>query len=393
MKILHIAPTPFFSDRGCHTRILNEITVLQNRGYDILLTTYHVGRNVENLRLKRIVNIPWYTRQEVGGSWHKLYLDLLLLWLSVRAYVQFKPDIIHGHLHEGALIGWLIKNLCSRRQAPVIFDIQGSLVGELETYGFFKNAKFLKVFFTYIEKLICKLPDYFVCSSESNAQFIENHIKVDIKKITCLPDGVLPEFFTEGDSRQIRRKLGIPKSKKVVLFTGSLLMSKGIDYLLDSIPKVIEQHDSVSFLIVGYPVAYSKKRVRYLMVEDFVVFTGRVDYFHLSEYLALGDIAVDPKVDRGGEGSGKLVNYMAAGLPVVCFDTLNNRTTLKENGFFAEPGNTEDFANKIKEALTNTTKAKAFGKENQKRVNDVFSWKKNGEILSEIYLKLINKEI
>jgi glycosyltransferase involved in cell wall biosynthesis len=223
-------------------------------------------------------------------------------------------------------------------------------------------------------------------------QFIKNQMKVDTKKVNCLPDGILPDFFKESHTTQTRKELGIPKTRKVVLYTGSLMMSKGIDYLLDSIPQILEQNDSVYFLIVGYPVTYCKKRVRDLRVEDFVYFAGRVDYFQLPGYLALGDIAVDPKVDRGGEGSGKLVNYMAAGLPVVCFDTHNNRTTLNENGFFAEPGNTVDFANKIKEALTNDTKAKAFGNENRRRVHDVFSWKKNGETLSEIYLKLMKRE-
>ena len=33
MRIMMIAPTPFFADRGCHTRIYGEITALQRLGH------------------------------------------------------------------------------------------------------------------------------------------------------------------------------------------------------------------------------------------------------------------------------------------------------------------------------------------------------------------------
>lgn len=43
MKILGIAPTPFFADRGCYMRILGEIQALQRWGHEVPLVTYHPG--------------------------------------------------------------------------------------------------------------------------------------------------------------------------------------------------------------------------------------------------------------------------------------------------------------------------------------------------------------
>jgi hypothetical protein len=43
LKILMIAPTPFFADRGCHVKILEELKSLTKRGIKVTLVTYHIG--------------------------------------------------------------------------------------------------------------------------------------------------------------------------------------------------------------------------------------------------------------------------------------------------------------------------------------------------------------
>jgi hypothetical protein len=45
-RILMLAPTPFFSDRGCHIRVLNSYLRLKNQGHKITLLTYPLGRDV-----------------------------------------------------------------------------------------------------------------------------------------------------------------------------------------------------------------------------------------------------------------------------------------------------------------------------------------------------------
>ena len=42
--ILMLAPTSFFSDYGCHVRILEEAAVLRERGHEYRVLTYHRGR-------------------------------------------------------------------------------------------------------------------------------------------------------------------------------------------------------------------------------------------------------------------------------------------------------------------------------------------------------------
>jgi len=45
MKVLVVAPTPFFSDRGTHIRILEEALALEKRGIEVTIATYHIGQD------------------------------------------------------------------------------------------------------------------------------------------------------------------------------------------------------------------------------------------------------------------------------------------------------------------------------------------------------------
>ena len=66
MKILVVAPTPFFSDRGTHIRILEEARALEKLGHKITIATYHIGRDIDTeiqttidvRRIRRL--IFWY---------------------------------------------------------------------------------------------------------------------------------------------------------------------------------------------------------------------------------------------------------------------------------------------------------------------------------------------
>lgn len=372
-------------------RILGEVDQLRAQGHEVLIVTYHVGRNIKNHKIKRILKIPWYKKLEAGGSWHKLYLDVLLFGISLRAFREFRPDVIHGHLHEGALLGWFLALVASAGRIPVIFDVQGSLSGELESYGLIKKNGLLKTVFLGIEKLICKLPDHIICSSEENTELMRSVMGIPTNRIMTVYDGIDPDFFNTTQSGKIREEIGIQNSKKIVLYTGSLMQSKGFNYFLEAIPEIIKHYHNVHFLIVGHPVEHSRKRVEQLKIEKFVFFTGKVNYFELPKYLSIANVAVDPKVDNAGEGSGKIINYMGAGLPIVCFESANNRAFLAENGVFARPRDPADLAEKILSVLMNDELAITIGRANQKRVFEKFSWTTSGEVLLQVYRQAVQK--
>jgi len=392
-KVLNIVPTPFFADRGCHMRILGEMKALGKYGYENIIVTYHNGRDIEGLDIRRIINIPWYKKLEAGPSIHKFYIDIILFFKAAAVYIKEKPDIIYGHLHEGAFVGGLVKYLLTLGRVPLVFDVQGSLTDELDTFDWLKGRKVIRWFFHTLEKFICSMPDFFICSSVSNGDIIKNRFKKDPDRVRVVIDGVHTDFFNRSPRKGFKKELGIPEKAPLVIFTGALLAAKGIWNLVDAIPMVLEKRADVHFLIVGYPVEETKKKIEELGVSGNVTFTGMVDYFELPDYLLISDVAVEPKMERAGEASGKVINYMGAGLPVVCFEGKNNRRFLGEGGIYAADNKIENLAEKILWAVENPEEARKLGEKNKQRVEEVFSWNNSIKATVEAFSKLISERI
>ena len=390
-KILNIVPTPFFADRGCHMRILGEMKALANYGYQNIIVTYHNGRDLEGLDIRRIINIPWYKKLEAGPSIHKFYIDILLFFKAAAVYFKEKPDIIYGHLHEGAFVGGLIKYLLTFGRAPLVFDVQGSLTSELDTFNWIRGRKPVRWFFHTLEKFICRMPDFFICSSVSNGDIIKNRFHIKPDEVRVVIDGVHTDFFSKSPKKGFKEELGIPEDAPLIIFTGALLAAKGIWNLVSAIPLVLKKRKDDHFLIVGYPVEETAVKVRELGVDKNVHLTGMLDYFELPDYLLVSDIAVEPKVDKAGEASGKVINYMGAGLPVVCFEGKNNRRFLGEGGIYAVDDKVENLAAQMIWAVENPDRAKRLGELNRKRVEEVFSWNNSIKTTVEAFEKLTAK--
>ncbi len=393
MRILGIAPTPFFADRGCHMRILGEIQALQRRGHEVLLLTYHLGRDLEGVPTLRTPPVAWYRKLEAGPALGKFYLDFLLWRRTVAALRDFQPDAIHGHLHEGALIGLLARPFGGRRgrrgrRVPVVFDVQGSLTGELDSYGWLDRLPWVRPLFRAVERFITRWSDFAVGSNERVGRFLVEEMGLPPARVATIVDGVHMDFFAGSGRRDLRSELGIPRERPVVLYTGALLASKGVDHLFAAIPHVLAEVPDAFFLVVGYPVEESRDLVARLGVAEHCHFAGQVDYFELPDYLHAGDVAVDPKPDAAGEASGKIINYMGGGLPVACFDNLNNRHFLGDGGAFAATPDAAGLAGAIVALLRDPAARAQKGAAARRRVEEVFSWDAGGRLYEEVFTQV-----
>ena len=173
------------------------------------------------------------------------------------------------------------------------------------------------------------------------------------------------------------------------MYIGLLQEYQGISHLLRAAKEVAERHLDVHFLIMGYPGLEKYVNMAHeLGISNRVTFTGRVPYAEAPMHLALGDVAVSPKISET-EGNGKLLNYMAMGLPTVTFDTPVSREILGDLGIYARTGDSHSLAEELRTVLFDETAARAIGEGLRARAVSRYSWQRGGELIQQIYEKLI----
>lgn len=374
-----IAPTPYFADRGCHVRILEQARALQAMGCEVQICTYPLGKDQPGIATHRTAALPWYRKLSAGPSWHKIYIDVLLLFKSWRVARRIRPDVIHGHLHEGAAIGWVVGRLLG---IPVVGDFQGSLSGELEAHAFLKAKSLFYRLVALSEGWIDRLPDVAIASCDDVAQELRTRFRAP--RVVLALDGVDTQTFRPGlDTRDLASL--VPDGRRVVVYLGLLTHYQGVDHLLEAVPRVLARVPEAFFLIMGYQnEEHYRQKARELGVAEHVAFPGRIDYAQAARYLSLGEVAVGPKISTT-ESNGKLYNYMGCALPTVAFDTPPSREILGDLGVYAPRGDVAALADRIADLLEQPERAQRLGQALRQRVEEHFSWRHTARQIFQAY--------
>jgi glycosyltransferase involved in cell wall biosynthesis len=398
LRVLMLAPTSFFADYGCHVRILEEARVLQRLGHRVTIATYASGNPVPDLDIRRTLPIPWRRDYVVGSSRHKIAFDALLGLKTLQILALERFDVVHAHLHEGALIGLMVGRLFGR---PVVFDFQGSMTGEMLDHHFLKRQGTIHKLLRWLETQIDRRAPLILTSTANAQSLLVEEFGCQPARICSLLDCVDTEMFKPvsaydpADLAALRHELGIPASRKLIVYLGLLAEYQGTGLLLEAMQRVIRERQDVHLLLMGFPNLdrYAQQALS-LGISDFVTFTGRIPYENASVYLALGDIAVAPKLSLT-EGAGKLLNYMAVGLPVVAFDTPVAREYLGSEGTLAVRGDVESLAaNLLAHVLLATTAPDqlwSVGQRLRQRAVQAFSWDKAGRLIVQAYQNVLGE--
>jgi len=392
MRILSLAPTSFFGDYGCHVRILEEAQALKALGHEVTILAYFKGNDVPGFRVLRTAPTPWHKTYEVGSSRHKFAFDALLGLSLLRLLCRERFDVIHAHLHEGALIAGVLARFF---KTPVCFDYQGSLTDEMKQHGFIRHATLLRLF-GCVEALAEQLPSAIFTSTKHAAESLQR-VFGKTKPIQHLPDGVNTETFNprvlSPEARVAQRAAwGIGADEPVVAFLGLLAPHQGINNIIEAAVCVKNQGQRVRWLVMGYPsVEIWRKKAAAAGLTDEIVFTGRVPYEHAPRMLALGDIAIAPKLSLT-EGSGKLLNYMAMGLPTVAFDTPAQREYLGHLGIYVPMGDSIALAREVLNLFDQPERRNLLAEKLRLRARQHFGWERGGMLMESIYTQLVTQQ-
>ena len=328
MKILMLAPEPFFQPRGTPISVYFRLKALADLGHQTDLVTYPLGEDVSlsGLRIRRIPNLLGIRRIKIGPSLVKIPLDALMFLSAFGALLRRRYDAIFSH-EEAAFPGVILGRIF---RVPHLYDMHSSLPQQLRNFDFSRSA-FLHRAFLWMERyilqgsraviVICRdLLDYVAVEGFGpKAVFLENFIDFnDFEDRSAVPEAV----------GALRRRIS-PGGEKVVLYAGNYEPYQGVSLLVEAFARVRER--SMLVLVGGSKADQEpvRKRAAELGIGGRTAFVEKVPPRDVALYLALADVLVSPRVS-GTNTPLKIYSFLKSGRPVVATDLWTHTQVLNE---------------------------------------------------------------
>ncbi len=336
MRILMIAPVPYFEPRGADFQVYDRLRALSQLGHQVDLVTYPIGADerLPGLRIHRTWGWPGLTRVKVGPSLAKFPLDALLFLRALLMLLTHRYDVIHTHLEAGyfgAILGWLFR-------LPHVYDMHDDLSEQL-TNSKFTNSRLLIRLMQGVERTILRSAkvviyvypelrqtiERFAPGKPASSLFLIYNSAVGGEALLAPPPDEAQQVAA------LRRSLDLADDAgPVVVYTGTFEPYQGLDLLVASIPAVLARYPhAVYALIGGQPDQVEQVRAwaRAAGVEQAVRLPGRRPMAEMPLCMRMADLLVSPR-SEGTNTPLKLFSYLAAGKPIVATDIHSNTQVL-----------------------------------------------------------------
>lgn len=291
-----------------------------------------------------------------------------------------KIDIIHSRFTY--LDGYGTLNVCKKFEIPLVVDVHGA-----GAFGDFLDRltirKKQKKTLDFADKILC------VAKWQIDAG-IQRGIPED--KLQCVPLGVDMELFKKGDTDLIKKELFIQNDTKIVLYVGQLIPRKGLNYLIESIPNILNKHKNIIFIIIGTG-SHKKYLINLCLqknIQKSVQFLGGIDISQLIKWYSIADIFVLPSLKEGRP----IVIYeaMSCELPIIATDAggVSEQVENGYNGFVVKPGDSKALADNIAYLLENEDLRKNMCRNSRKRIIEQgWTWNDYAQRVIKIYESLV----
>jgi glycosyltransferase involved in cell wall biosynthesis len=327
VRILMLAPEPFFEPRGTPFSEYHRIKALGELGHHVDLVTYPIGRDVElpNLRIFRSLRPPFVRAVRIGPSFTKVVLDGLMLFTILRRVLSERYDAIHSHEEMGLVGVWLARVL----GIPHLYDMHSSLPQQLSNFKYSQSG-LLRGAFTWAEDqmvhkshvviTICQeLQDTVAgMGAGERALLIENVMGGDVDE---------PPSSATSD---VRATWGIAPGAPLALYTGTFEAYQGVDMLIEAAGLVARRRPDARVLVVGgepAQVAAAKARAAAAGAAGVMIFTGQQPAREIPGFVAAADLLVSPRI-RGTNTPLKIYSYLRSGRPIVATNLLTHTQVL-----------------------------------------------------------------
>ncbi len=371
MTFLILSSIPIQSGTGI--RISHMARSLCRQGHAVTLTG--IGQRPERLEEVRYIEIPFAKNRALA----------LIFSLAVNFAFSAtqRPDVVIASktLPNSVLPVWF--GLFKKRMKILDLD-------DLE-YGYWVGT-WLEPLLKFTDRLFTLPFDKIAVHTEELKEYAVQDLKISGEKIISLNQGVSFAFF-QNRERTVRKRLGLEK-KKVILYTAHLgaAAKGGLEFIFRGCRTIFEEIDNICLLVVGSGDRLSQYKFlsSKMGMEKKVFFTGGVRYQEMPDYFAAADVSVNYLDDTEANrcrSSIKVRESLAAGVPVVCNLVGSDLLRFREHLYAYATGSSEDFSEKLKDALYHPDEKRT--EEGKNLIREQWDW----DVITNGFLKEISYDI
>lgn len=364
MKIAYLCADrgiPLLGHKGASVHLRSLATALHRRGHDVLLVASAIeGENAPppGIALERL------PRDEAEAT----------EWLT-RRLQDWRPDAVLERYSLSSGPGVRVAHLL---EVPFVLEVNAPLVDEAARFRGLTNVDDWRA----REQHLLRASDRVIAVSSG----VRDHVLTSglpRERVVVIHNGVDVTLFAAGRGNTIRRRYGL-RGKPVLGFAGSLKPWHGVESLVRALPGLSE---TVHLLLVGDGPQRDavEALARALNVTPRLRMAGAVPHERMPDYLAAMDVAVAPYEAQPDFYFSplKVIEYMAAGLPVVASDQGDLPEIIGDAGILVAPGDEHALGNALSRLLGDERHRTELGARARRRAR-AMSWDAVAKVIENV---------
>ncbi len=323
------------------SRILNFAFSLEKRGYAVTLMGFDwFGKG--KVKERKNYFLFEITRRPAALFYSKFLWRLNRALKKIRAKVFVAEDIYTLPA---------VSRIARKQNAKLYYDSR-------ELYAFIgglAQKPLAQRIIAQIEKKHIRKTDLIITTGEMDADFLKRHYGLPAEKFAVIRN--LPRLRETKKKINLRKLLGIPEEKKIIVYQGILSGGRGLEKIVSAIEKI---GDAV-FVIIGDGPERKKleKLTREKQLVGKVFFAGMIPNEELLKYVCAADLGValieNISTSYYYALPNKLFEYIACGLPVIVSPLPQMKKIAEEYGLgiLANPENPQEIVNAVNTLFEN----------------------------------------
>lgn len=340
MKILVLAPHPYYQDKSnaITLRLLTE--GLTKSGHHLTVMTYGEGKDITipGCRIIRIKKSLFAARTPKGFSKRRLMNWLKMYRLTSRFLKSEKIDLIHAR--EEAV--FIARRLGTQHGIPYVYEMNSQLPTELCSSG-----RLLPKLLPSLQKMEKSAVEESV-GVLAGCGYLEKRVygisdEVPVQRLDSCPLlGII------GDDVK-RKSTTLNKKKDIItfLYAGNLEPYQNIDLLIQGFSLACLENEKIQLVLIGGTPSdirkYKKQAVKLGIKGKRISFVGQKPMSDLAYYFDQADALISPR-HTGETIPWKIYSYLDSGKPVLATNTLPHTQILDDSVALLVEANGTDMA-------------------------------------------------